>query len=84
MADLHLVGGKVVGMGAQLGGPGLKGVPGPGGLLKEHHEQSLVLEEAMGFAQGKAALEILGHVQDHVQLFPAPILGGDEVFASKQ
>ena len=83
MLNLHLAGVQEVGVCPQLSGTRLRGVPGPGGLVEEHHKHRLIPQGGVWDSAGKFQLQVICRVQAGVNLLPAPLLQGDQVLAGK-
>src|SRR3990172_3597996 len=77
VGDLHDVGGEEVGVAAQLGDAGLEGIARARGLVEENQENGLVGKIAMGLAATEAPLQVLGDLEQGLDLRLAPLLRGN-------
>ena len=79
-ARLGIRSGEVDGMAPQLEHSGLKGGPGPGGVLGEHHGQHLALQLPVGNAVLHVVFQLIRQIQDRKDLLPAQLRQLQQIF----
>ena len=84
MRDLRLLSIEVMRVTAELGHPGLEGVPRPCGLIEEQHEQRLVRQEPVRLIRLEGRLQLARDRQGLVDLLHAPVERLDVVAACER